>query len=524
MASPPAPDDRPVSGEPEPIQADTEGAWKTDANSAGPRADLGRTAVRGAAVTLAGQAAKILIQILSVVVLARLLTPESFGLIAMVTAVTGLAAVFMDFGLSAAAIQAPVLSRRQQSNLFWINTGLGALLTVTAAALAPVLASFYRRPELIPITYALAWTFLINGMATQYRADLSRRMMFRRLALADVAASLVALGVAIALAVRGAGVWTLVAQMLTQVVVMLAVVVVSAAWLPRGYDRHASVSKFLSFGWRLAGSQVVNYVGNNIDSVVLGLRVGPTNLGLYNRSYQLIMTPLGQIRGPLNTVAVPVLSKLQDQDERFGDFVTKGQIALGYTIVAGLAFVAGSSHTLVAILLGPRWEAAGDVLALLAVAGGVTTLSSVGYWVYVTKGLVDHLLTYTFLSTGIRVTCVLAGSSFGLLGVAAGMALAAMIAWPLSFWWLSRRAAIPVRRLWMGGVRVLVFSGVILAACRGVAISTSSLAVWTQLALEMATAAVVYAALALLVPFFRKDVTSVLATVRTALRQAPVAP
>jgi PST family polysaccharide transporter len=254
---------------------------------------------------------------------------------------------------------------------------------------------------------------------------------------------------------------------------------------------------------------------------MLGLRVGAASLGLYNRSYQLIMTPLGQIRGPLNTVAVPVLSRLQDRDEQFGDFVAKGQTALGYTLVAGLAFVAGASDTLVAILLGPQWEAASGVMALLAIAGGVTTLSSVGYWVYVTKGLVDHLLTYTFISTGIRVTCIVVGSSFGLLGVAAGMAVAAMIAWPLSFWWLSRRAAIPVRRLWTGGVRVLVFSGLILVACRGVAVSTSQLSVWSQLALEMLAAAAVYLLLTLLVPAFRRDVTGVLTSVRHALRRAP---
>lgn len=513
MAESPVPDDN--GGAPD--DPSTTGVAAT------PDADLGRTAVRGATVTMAGQAAKVSIQMLSVVVLARLLTPESYGLIAMVTAVIGLTDVFRDFGLSAAAIQAPVLTRRQQVNLFWLNTGLGALLTVLAFTAAPLLGAFYHRPELVPITHALAFTFFINGMATQYRADLSRRMMFSRLAVADVAGSLLGLCVAIALALRGVEVWALVAQQLTQVTVMLLVVVISAAWLPRRYDRQVPVGKFLSFGWRLAGSQLVNYVGNNIDTVMLGLRVGASNLGLYNRSYQLIMTPLGQIRGPLNTVAVPVLSKLQDQWERFQDFVVKGQIALGYTLVAGLAFVAGSAHTLVTILLGPQWEAASDVLALLAIAGGVTTLSSVGYWVYVTKGLVDHLLTYTFISTGIRVTCVLIGSSFGLLGVAAAMAIAPMIAWPLSFWWLSLRAAIPVRRLWMGGVRVMAFSALILVACRTVAMGASGLSVWIQLALEIMAAAATYVALAVVVPAFRHDVTSVLTTVRVALRRSPAA-
>ena len=480
-------------------------------------ANLGRRAVRGAAVTMTGQLVKMVIQVLSVVILARLLAPADYGLLVMVTAVIGVTDIFRDFGLSAAAIQAPALSRKQQVNLFWLNTGLGALLTMISWLGAPALAAFYHRDELIAITQVMAFMFLINGLATQYRADLSRRMLFRRLVAADVAGSAIGLVVAVVMASQGYGVWSLAAQQLTQLAVMLTGVVIGAGWLPRAYDRAVSVKPFLSFGWRLAGSQLVGYVGNNIDTVMLGLRVGANSLGLYNRAFGLIMQPLGQIRGPLNTVAVPVLSKLQDQEARFQLFVARGQLALGYTLVAGMAFVAGTAGPIVSVFLGPNWTAATDVLRLLAIAGGVTTLPSVGYWVYVTKGLVDHLLAYTFISTGLRVLCVVVGVQFGIVGVAAGMALAPLLSWPLSIWWLSRRASIPVRQLWLGGIRILGFSAVLMGACLAVEAASVGLPDWSRLLLGVLVAAGTYALLAVVVPIFRADIGGVISIVRTTI-------
>lgn len=477
---------------------------------------LGRQAIRGAAITLAGQGAKILIQISSVVILARLLAPEAYGLLVMVTVVVGVTDIFRDFGLSSAAIQSPTLSRQEQVNLFWVNTALGAILTVGAWFAAPLLAGFYGRPELIPLTHAMAFMFLINGLATQYRADLSRRMLFRRLALTEVFSTLAGVVVAVSLALAGAGVWALVAQQLGQVTVSLILVASMARWLPTWYRRSTPIKRFLGFGWRLAASQLVNYMGNNMDNLLLGLRVGAAPLGLYNRSYQLVMQPLGQIRGPLNTVAIPVLSRLQGEDERFHDFVVRGQKAIGYTVVAGLAFVAGTAGPIVGLALGDDWRKATNVLRLLAVAGGMTTLAYVGYWVYVTKGLTSHLLNYTLISSAIRITCVFIGVQFGLLGVAGAMAVAPMITWPLSFWWLSRKASIPVRRLLLGGTRIIAFCAFILAACLTVEIFSASLPDALRVGLGLIAAAATYLCL-LVVPAYRRDVGGVLSAVRSGI-------
>jgi O-antigen/teichoic acid export membrane protein len=170
---------------------------------------LGSRAARGAAVTLGAQGIKILVQLASVIVLARLLSPTDYGLVTMVVAIIGVGEIFRDFGLSSAAIQAPTLSRGQRDNLQWINTGIGLVLAGTVFASAGLIAQLYGHEQLVPLAQVLSVTFLVNGFATQYRADLIRRMRFRALALADVAAPVVALGVAIVGALLGWGYWAL---------------------------------------------------------------------------------------------------------------------------------------------------------------------------------------------------------------------------------------------------------------------------------------------------------------------------
>lgn len=467
--------------------------------------NLGKRAVRGAAVTVAGQAGKIGLQMLSVIVLARLLTPGEYGLIAMVAAIIGVADIFRDFGLSSAAIQAPTLSRVEQSNLFWVNTALGGLLALLALAGAPLVAAFYGQPVLTLITMGLAVNFLLNGMATQYRADLNRRMRFRQLATADVTAPALGLAVAIALAAGGAGFWALVAQQVVQVATMLVMVMIGARWLPGWYKRAVSVRRFLAFGLRLAGSQLIGYIGNNTDTVALGLTVSPAQLGLYNRSYQLVMTPLGQIRGPLNSVAVPVLSRIQTDEKAFQSYVARGQVAMGYTLVVGLAVVAAAAYPLIAVLLGAQWMEAAPILALLAVGAAFQTLSYVGYWVYVAKGLVDHLLHYTLFTTTFRVACVVTGAAFGLVGVAIAMAFVPLLLWPVSFWWLSRRAAVPIRKLWLGGLRVITFAAAVGAGTALAVLATSPWGTWASAIAGLLAGAATYALLGWLVPVFRND-------------------
>lgn len=493
---------------------DEQGAASSDP----PAPNLGERAVRGATVTMLAQASKIVIQMLSVMILARLLTPGDYGLIAMVMAIANVADIFRDFGLSTAAIQAPTLHRHEQHNLFWLNTALGAVLAGLVFLGAPLLAWLYQEPELIPIARTLAVIFLINGMITQYRADLVRRLLFKRLAVADILGPLAGLGVAVSLAMNRFEYWALVGQQITQLSVVLIVVLIAARWLPGGYHRGTPMKPFLRFGGHLVGSQLVNYVGNNIDTFMLGIRVGASPLGLYSRAYQLLMMPLQQVRGPLTTVAIPILARVQNDEKRFHDYVAKGQMALGYSLVAGMGFVAGMATPIVLVFLGDGWLGAVDVLRWLAMSAAFNTLSFVAYWVYVAKGLVRELFHYSFIETGLRVLLVVLGSSYGLVGVAAAMGISPMICWPIAFWWLSRRASIPVRRLWQGGLKIVIFTVVIGAVSWLVEQVSGDLGAVFRLVIGLLAAGLAYVALAWLVPAYRRDIVGILGIVRRQLR------
>jgi PST family polysaccharide transporter len=483
---------------------------------AGAASGLANRAARGAFVTFGGQAFKIVLQVASVIVLARLLAPHDYGLIAMVMAVVGVADIFRDFGLSSAAIQAKELTEAQRDNLFWLNSLIGVALCTAIVAGAPLLSAFYGRPELTPLARVLALTFVLSGLATQYRADLNRRLRFGSLAVADVSASLVGLSVAVLFALSGAGYWSLAAQQIVQQLVMLAIVATSARWLPGAPRRHTPMAHLLRYGWHLVGTQLIGYVGNNTDSVIIGARFGAGQLGLYNRAFQLLMTPLSQLRSPTTTVALPVLSRLQHDPRRFPAYVVRGQLTLGYSLVAGLGLVAGAAAPAVDFFLGPQWTHVTPLLRLLAVAGALQTLSYVGYWVYLACDLTVDLRRYTLLSTAIRIVCIVVGSLWGVVGVAAGYAVAPAIAWPLSIWWLSRRAPIPTRELITGALRLLVFTTVLSLAAFGTSLATSSWPSILQLLACTAAAAAAYGLMTVTSPTIRRDVLDVLDVVRRA--------
>jgi PST family polysaccharide transporter len=479
---------------------------------------LGVGAARGAAVTVSGQAFRIVLQFAGVVVLARLLGPHDYGLLAIVVVVVGVGEIVRDFGLSNAAIAARTLSIVQRDVLFWVNAAIGVALTGVAIAAAPLIAAGFGQHELRPMVQASAVTFAFNGLATQYRADLTRRMHFARLVASDVVGQAAGLALGIALAAAGAGYWALVAQLAGQAAATLVVLVVLAGWLPGPPRRGADIRNIVHLGKNLTLANIVGYAANNVDTVTIALRLGAVPLGIYNRGFSLLMTPLNQLRSPTTTVALPVLSRLEDDHVRAGEYVKRAQLAFGYTICAGLAIMAGAAVPVVHLVLGSRWAAVAPVLALLAIGGAVTTIAYVGFWVYLSRGLGSQLLRYTTFGAVLQAGCIIGGSTWGINGVAGGFMVASILKWPVSLIWLSRLTHLPLADLLAGAARIV--------ACG----SAAGVAAWavTQVRPDSAAAAnvllcglaglAVYALAVALVPSVRRDFAAVKLMIRRMRR------
>lgn len=483
-----------------------------------PQRSLGSRAAGGAAVTMIGQSAKMVVQFGGIILLARLLTPYDYGLMAMVTAIVGAAEILRDFGLSAAAVQAKHVSREQRDNLFWINSGIGLSLSVVVYASAHVIANFYKEPALVTISQALAVTFLINGMTTQYRAHLSRGLRFGQVALSDVGSQVLGLGAAVAAALLGWGYWALVVQQVVQAAVNLVIAASCARWLPGGYQRSAPMRDFMSFGWNLMAAQLLGYASRNVGQVIIGWRTGPDALGLYNRAFQLLMMPLNQINAPATSVALPVLSQLQDDRERFSAFLLRGQTVMVHLIVALFAFACALAMPLIVLVLGEQWREAVPLFQVLTLGGIFQTASYATYWVFLARGLMRAQLLFSLASRIVLIGCIFVGSRWGAMGVAIGYSFGLLVTWPLSLVWVGKISDAPVGALFTNAVRAMTAYGVA-GGCAYYASITVGGPLWQQLAVGAATMAAVCLLALAIWPAFRRDVVAIL-NIRKLLKQA----
>lgn len=414
---------------------------------------LGSRASRGASITLLWQAIRILTQLVGTVVLARLLTPDAFGLIAMVTSLVGIGEILRDFGLTSAAVQAKSLDKKQKSNLFWINSAIGFALTAVVFFCAPLIAQLYGEPELTDLTRALSFTFAFNGLATQFRAELNRRMRFSALNVVDTLPAVVGLVSAAVIAAVTGSVWALVSQQIVGAVLGLVLAVSLARWMPRLPSRHAEMKSLLTFGGGVLGTQGVAYVTKNIDNIAIGIVWGPVSLGLYSRAYQLLMAPIVQLLAPMTRVALPVLSRLQNEPERFMAFLRRGQL-MG-SLIAGTiyALVIGLAHPVVILVFGEDWLALVPIFQALAVGGIFRALNQVAYWAYLALGHSVAQFRFYLVSQPVIVLFLLAGLPWGPLGVAVGHSIAYALNWFAAIWWCGRITKLNFSPLVRDGLR-----------------------------------------------------------------------
>ena len=271
------------------------GDWGDAGPAEAVQLSLKERAVRGGLVIAFTQAAKFVLRLGAMMVLARLLSPADFGLVGMVTVVTGFLALFREAGLSLAAVQQDVITREQISTLFWINMLVGVTLAVLAVAMAPVLVAFYREPRLFWISVCLASGFIFSASAAQPQALLQRKLRFLTLAFIDVTSILASIVVGIVMAVHGYGLWALVGMAVTVPFVAAAGSWMTADWLPGLPVRGCGVGSMVTFGSVFTLNTVITYLAFNAEKMLLGRYSGAEALGLYGRAYQLVTLPTDQL-------------------------------------------------------------------------------------------------------------------------------------------------------------------------------------------------------------------------------------
>jgi len=410
------------------------------------KADLGGRTARGGVVTIASQGFKFFASMAGTVVLARLLTPQDYGLIGMVAVVMGFVSMFKDMGLSVATIQKEEITAEQVSTLFWVNLGLSLAVMALTVAIAPGVAWFYGEPRLTLITIGFAAGFLFSGLTVQHEALLRRQMRFVALAAIEIISLIVGLTTAITLAWRGWGYWALVANQLAQALTYAQCVWVVCSWRPGRPVRNSGVRQMLAFGGNLTGFHVVNFFARNLDNMLIGLVWGSKPLGLYAKAYQLLLLPIDQINEPIASVAVPALSRLNDSQERYRKAYLRILEKLAMLTMPGMALMIATSDWMVTIVLGKQWIEASRIFALLGIAGLVQPVANTTGWLFITQNRTRHMFQWGIAGSLIIVASIVGGLPWGAVGVAASYSVVFVcVVMPLLLWFVGREG--PVRTI-----------------------------------------------------------------------------
>jgi len=434
--------------------------------------------VRGGIVTLGAQGTKVAVQFVAVVLLARLLAPVEFGMFAMVAAFLGALEILKDMGLSAATVQRPQITTHQVSALFLLNAGLGSLVALGLAACAPLLAWFYDEPILLEIVPVVALAFVLTGFGTQHLALLRRQMRFSAIAVVQVSGEAVALVAAVAAALAGLGVWSLVIQRLVWAFSTTLLAWIVCDWRPTRPARLSEVKGMIAFGGNATGSMIISFLASNLDKVLIGYWWGATPLGFFERAQKLLQLPIQNLNTPLATVALPALSRLADQPVRYRDayLAAVERLIMLIAPIGGVFIAAGD--LVVTLLLGPQWTEAGPILRWMGVSAIYMPITYTLSWLYMSQDRTPEMLRAGFVNAGLTVAALLAGLPFGAVGVAAAYAISGIIVRvPVLFWLAGRRGLVQLGDLF----RILLLPLCAVAAVAGVGFAVRSWPVVTAL-------------------------------------------
>lgn len=425
-------------------------------------------ALRGGVAKVCSQAATFAVRVGSLMVFARLLEPNDFGIVGMVLALTGVLSLFKDFGLSAATIQHASISDDQKSNLFWLNLAVGFALGLILLVAAPMLVKFYREPRVLWVAVALAAGFPIGAASAQHYALLEREMRFVPVAMIEVGALMFSTAFGIAMAWSGYGYWALVGASLSATTVQSVAVWFVTKWIPRLPSKGAGIRAMVRFGGTISLNGLVVYVAYNIEKVLLGRVWGAAALGLYGRAYQLVNIPTENINSSIGGVAFSALSRLQEEPQRLKTYFLKGYaLVLSVTVPITVA-CALLGHDLISVLLGPKWQDAVPVFRLLAPTILVFAIINPFSWLLMSLGLVKRSLRIALVIAPLVITADLIGLSYGPTGVALAYSTA-MTCWVVPHVvWCVHGTMLTVRDIAVVVVRPIVAAAVAAVVAFGV--------------------------------------------------------
>ena len=408
------------------------------------KSNMKQRAIQGGMITSATHGILFFLRLASIVVLARMIIPEHFGLIGMVTALTFLIERFQDIGLGDAIIQRKDITHEQVSTLFWINIGICFSLAILVALSANAVAWFYDDQRLIWITVAFASNIVFSGSAIQHQALIRRQMRFDHSAIIDICSTALGLCVGIILAWFGYGYWALVWKELSRSLTITVLSWSLCSWRPGLPVRDAGIKSILQFGGSITGYNIFFYLSRNLDSILLGKFFGPVQVGLYTRAKLLTAVPIGQLIEPMKNVSLPVLSALQNDPVAYRKYYGKMLAVLAFLYMPIIVYMSIYARPIVYFALGSQWVDAVPVFRLLAISFFASPIVTLYGMMLLSLGRGRDYFLWGLFTNFSTIIFMIVGIKWGMLGIAASWSISTTANLIFSMLFVSKGAPVGI--------------------------------------------------------------------------------
>ena len=395
-------------------------------------------ATSAASWTTVGSIGRVVLQVTQVTVLTRLLTPDDFGLMAIVMVMVSLGSLFSDGGLSSAFVHRRGVTDADRSSLYWLNVLLATSVALLVIGTAPILAWFYRTPTIAWIVLICSPIFVLGAIGRQFEIASEKSLRFRPLVLIELGSGMLGVLIAIMCALTGLGIYSLALAALATALsrTALAVAAFSSDWRPQTRLRWSEVQPFLGFGGATVASNIVNHFNSTIDVLIGGRLLGTDALGLYSVPRSLVLNVQSAVNPIVTRVGFPVIAELQHDREavrRAYQMVLNVVATAGAPVYMGLAVL---SAEICDLLLGPSWKGSAKTLSLLAVWAAFRSLGNPAGALLLGVGRASVALYWNLSLLAVYPLALWVGSAFGPTGLAASLLVSAMALFIPGWRWL----------------------------------------------------------------------------------------
>ena len=399
---------------------------------------LRRVAVRGAGMTIVASGASFVVQLTSTVVLARLLTPNDFGIVTMVTTFCLLLCSFGLNGFSEVILQRDDVTHSLASNLFWINLGGSVVLTIVFACVGSLLAAFYHDPLVKNVTIAMSLMIFISSFAVVHQALLNRATRFTAVAANVVVARAVSTVVSIILALAGWGYWALVVGFISLPLSMSVGVWILCRWTPSLPRRAPGTGAAVKFAMNVYSHYGFSYCMNNTDNMLVGWRFGAPALGFYKKAFDLFYLPVNQVVSPISAVAVATLSRFKNDRAYYQRHLLAGISFLAFSGMALGGDLTLVGRDLIRCLLGPGWAESGRIFTFFGPGIGVMLLYNTHGWIHLSAGRPDRWFRWGVIEFLFTVSLFVVGLHWGPSGIASAWTVSYFVLILPAFWYAGK--------------------------------------------------------------------------------------